>query len=156
MTKQEFLEELREALSEELDSQQVYEQMNYYTNYINEQTGAGRSEAEILEELGDARIIAHTIIDGIEQEQNGYREHARPFADENGNVYERRTTTYTSENGAEIPSWQAKLKLYGCLGLVLVFVFVIVALVTRLFIWLLPSIVVIALLVWIFKQLNGR
>ena len=72
MTKQDFLAVLQEALSEELNGAQVNEQISYYRRYIDEQVAAGRSESEVLEELGDARIIAHNIIDGVEEEGNTY------------------------------------------------------------------------------------
>ena len=65
MTKQEYLAVLREALSEELSGAQVSDQINYYRQYIEEQIASGRSETDVLEELGDARIIAHNIIDEI-------------------------------------------------------------------------------------------
>lgn len=55
MTKQEFLYALETALSEELNDIQVNEQINYYRQYIEEQIASGRSESEVLEELGDAR-----------------------------------------------------------------------------------------------------
>ncbi|MDD3221683.1 MAG: DUF1700 domain-containing protein [Clostridia bacterium] len=142
MTKQGFLLELQAALAEELSDAQVYEQVNYYSNYIDEQMGLGRSESEVLQELGDARLIARTVIDGIEQDSAGYTIHTG--------------TTYTSEEASMEPDWKVKMKAYGCLGLVLIVIFLVIALVTRLFIWMLPSILVVALLVWIFKQLNGR
>ena len=66
MTKQEFFMKLRETLSDELNDRQVNEQVQYYEGYINEQIRLGRSESEVLDELGDPRSIAHNIIDGIE------------------------------------------------------------------------------------------
>ena len=143
MTKQEYLAALQEALSEELSGAQVSDQINYYRQYIEEQIASGRSEADVLEELGDARIIAHNIIDGVEEERDTYR---------------RTTVTYTSGGdgeGAE-PTWKTKMKVYGIIALVLVVLFVIIALVTRLLIWMLPSIIVIACVVWILNRLSGR
>lgn len=143
MTKQEYLTALQEALSEELSAAQVNDQMNYYRQYIEEQIALGRSEADVLEELGDARIIAHNIIDGVEEESDTYR---------------RTTVTYTSggdEEGIK-PTWKTKMKVYGFIALVLVVLFVVIALVTKLIIWLFPSIIVIACIVWILNRLSGR
>ena len=86
MTKQEYLAVLREALSEELSGAQVSDQINYYRQYIEEQIASGRSETDVLEELGDARIIAHNIIDGAEEERDTYR---------------RTTVTYSGGGDAE-------------------------------------------------------
>ena len=143
MTKQEYLAVLREALSEELSGAQVSDQINYYRQYIEEQIASGRSEADVLEELGDARIIAHNIIDGAEEERDTYR---------------RTTVTYTSDSDGQDaePTWKTKMKVYGTIALVLVVLFMIIALVTKLIIWLLPSIIVIACIVWIINRLSGR
>ena len=154
MTKQEFLSSLQETLAEELSGQQVTEQVRYYNAYIDEQIAAGRGEGEVLEELGDARMIARNIIDGAEQESQGYRERTRAYSDRN--IYGETRTTYVSEGMEEEQGWKSKLKVYGCLGLVFVVVFMVIAFVTRLLIWLLPSILVIVLLVWIFKQFGRR
>lgn len=155
MTKQEFLSSLQETLAEELNGQQVAEQIRYYNSYIDEQTAGGRPETEVLEELGDARMIARNIIDGLEQEGYSYKDRTQTFSDGNGNVYERTRMTYTNEDGSG-DGWKTKLKVYGCLGFALVALFVVIALVTRLIIWLLPSVIVIVLLVWIFKQFDRR
>ena len=143
MTKQEYLAALREALSEELSGAQVSDQINYYRQYIEEQIASGRSEADVLEELGDARIIAHNIIDGAEEERDTYR---------------RTTVTYTSDSDGQDaePTWKTKMKVYGTIALVLVVLFMIIALVTKLIIWLLPSLIVIACIVWIINRLSGR
>lgn len=143
MTKQEYLAVLREALSEELSGAQVSDQINYYRQYIEEQIASGRSETDVLEELGDARIIAHNIIDGAEEERDTYR---------------RTTVTYSGGGDAEgvEPTWKTKMKVYGIIALVLVVLFIFIALVTKLIIWLLPSIIVIACIVWIINRLSGR
>lgn len=143
MTKQEFLYALEAALSEELNSIQVNEQINYYRQYIEEQAASGRSESEVLDELGDARIIAHNIIDGIEEEPN----------------YHRTTVTYTTGDEGEEGelSWKTKVKTYGTIAIIIAVVVLVLALVTRLIIWMLPSIIVIAVVLLIFyKRRDGR
>lgn len=57
-----FLRELREALQGEISVQEVNENIDYYKRYFNEQMKLGRSLNDILEELGDPRIIATSII----------------------------------------------------------------------------------------------
>lgn len=143
MTKQEFLTVLQEALSEELNGAQVNEQVNYYRRYIEEQVAGGRTESEVLDELGDARIIAHNVIDGLEAE---------------GQTYQRTTVTYTEGESGENagPTWKTKVKVYGTIALIIALIFVILALVTKLIIWLLPSIIVIAVVLWILRKLDGR
>lgn len=63
MNKGEFLEGLRNTLSGEVPPSVVQENLRYYDDYIRTEIQNGRSEAEVMAELGDARLIARTIID---------------------------------------------------------------------------------------------
>lgn len=63
MTKFEFTENLRKALSGRVNYNVVNDNVAYYENYIDTEVRKGRSEQEILEELGDPRLIAKTIIE---------------------------------------------------------------------------------------------
>lgn len=63
MNKQEFLEQMRTALSGEVSPAVIQENMSYYDSYISEEMRKGRSEQEVMDELGDPRLIARTIID---------------------------------------------------------------------------------------------
>lgn len=83
MNKEEFLRGLKTALSGELPPGALQSNLNYYEDYIRTEIGKGRSEAEVMEELGDPRLIARTIIDttpgaGGEYDTGGY---------ENGDSY---------------------------------------------------------------------
>lgn len=61
MSRNEFLKKLREVLSESLDKESVNAQIDYYDNYISDEVTKGRSEKEVIDELGDPRLIAKTI-----------------------------------------------------------------------------------------------
>lgn len=63
MTKFEFTESLRKALSGRVNYNVVNDNVTYYENYIDTEIRKGRNEQEILEELGDPRLIAKTIIE---------------------------------------------------------------------------------------------
>ena len=58
MSQKEFLEELRTALSGKLSAQAVLENIEYYRNYIEGEVRSGKSEAQVLEMLGDPWILA--------------------------------------------------------------------------------------------------
>lgn len=62
MTKQEFLLDLQKALTNRLSSAEVNEHVNYYREYIEVEIRKGREEAEVIEELGDPRLIAKSIL----------------------------------------------------------------------------------------------
>ncbi len=61
MSKQEFLDGLRAALSGRLGASLIAENVNYYEDYINTQVRMGRGESEVVRELGDPRLIAKSI-----------------------------------------------------------------------------------------------
>lgn len=63
MKKDEFLQGLTEALTNEVPPETVRENLRYYEDYIRGEMGKGRPESEIMEELGSPRLIARTIID---------------------------------------------------------------------------------------------
>ena len=63
MNKQVFLDELRQALEGNISSQSIVSNIMYYDEYFTNEIRKGRSEEEIIDELGDPRLIAKTIID---------------------------------------------------------------------------------------------
>ncbi len=62
MTRSEFLNRLKHDLGNDLNSSQVQEQVNYYDSYIREEMDKGRSESEVVDELGDPWAIAKNIV----------------------------------------------------------------------------------------------
>lgn len=62
MTRQEFLEELKNALTGEVSPEVMMDSYRYYSNYIDEEIRKGRKEEDILEELGRPNLIARSII----------------------------------------------------------------------------------------------
>ena len=77
MTKQEFLEKLRLALNGRVSSELLMENMQFYEDYINVEIRKGRTEDEVLAQLGDPRLIARTIVEtrgsekSIQEEREG-------------------------------------------------------------------------------------
>ena len=69
MSKQEFLDTLRRALARELSESEVADNINYYWNYIEQQVASGKSEEQVLSELGDPRLIARTILQVDQQKE---------------------------------------------------------------------------------------
>ena len=164
MSRQEFIDELKVSLSGLESKSQINENIRYYDNYIKEQVASGKSEAEVLKDLGDPRLIAKTILAsepvGQEAFYGGQDEYAYTREDntpENTTIHvddENGSYTFRYESGRNV-GWKTKAKFYITIAvIVLVIAFILIA-VTKLFIWMLPAIVVIALVGWIFKHLNG-
>lgn len=66
MRKAEFLKELQDALQGEVSAAVIRENLNYYDQYISQETISGRREEDVIEEIGSPRLIARTIIDSSE------------------------------------------------------------------------------------------
>lgn len=62
MTKNEFLSILRDSLAGNVPSDVINENISYYKDYIENND---KTESQVLEELGDPRLIARTIIDSF-------------------------------------------------------------------------------------------
>ncbi|HIQ73869.1 MAG TPA: DUF1700 domain-containing protein [Candidatus Cottocaccamicrobium excrementipullorum] len=63
MDKREFLEKLALALAGQVPRSVIEENISYYDSYISGEMRKGRSQADVLNELGDPRLIARTIIE---------------------------------------------------------------------------------------------
>lgn len=63
MTKEEFIKELRESLYTEIPSIEIENNVRYYNEYIDNQTSSGKTMDQVMEKLGDPRLIARTIIE---------------------------------------------------------------------------------------------
>lgn len=76
MTKTEFLEALRRALNGNMAAASVEDNLKFYENYFYSEEAKGRSEAAVLSELGDPRILARTLIDAAERAGDAYAREA--------------------------------------------------------------------------------
>ena len=63
MTKAEFLEMMEQKLTGELDEHTVGKTLRYYSEYIDLEMRKGKTEQEVLEDLGSPLLIARTILD---------------------------------------------------------------------------------------------
>lgn len=61
MTKEEFLDGLMKALASTGSQSLIAENIRFYSSYIDDELSKGRSIDEIMEELGEPRLIANSI-----------------------------------------------------------------------------------------------
>lgn len=97
MNKREFLYQLEELLKGELPASKVSEYKRYYEQYIAEQMQQGKSEKQVLEELGNARLIAKSILQNEKMSQgNSGSYETEDFAQES---YENQSEKQQSQGG---------------------------------------------------------
>lgn len=72
MDRTEFIERLQRALAAGISSGQVAENVRYYQDYIDAEVRRGRSEREVLDSLGDPRLLAKSIIEANKHAGTSY------------------------------------------------------------------------------------
>lgn len=151
MSKQEFLETLRRALARELSESEVADNINYYWNYIEQQIAMGKSEEQVLQELGDPRLIARTILQVDEKRDE------ESFAE--STVYEGEDGTYREESGYEdvyqgVHEQVHRMSVKDWIRIILVLAIILLVLGTVFHIlWkLLPVFLLIAGILWIYRR----
>lgn len=131
MDRNEFIGTLRGALQGEISDALVEEHVNYYYHYISEEIARGKKEEEVMELLGDPRLIARTIIDTA----GGQRQASSSWTYTEGEP-ERPKGFHARENEdgkvdihygrLKLNTWYGKLLIAAIIVLVLMLVFTIV------------------------------
>ena len=151
MTKKQFMEELRSSLEGRVSPMVMQQNVNYYENYINEQIRNGKNEQDILDELGNPRLIARSIIDATDEEDDHVQtEYYEEEHEENPeDMFDTNTHIFTMNS--------TKFKL-GCLLSVIIFIFIIYLLfhVLNAVMIVLGPVIMIGLIVALIMNLTGR
>ena len=135
MTKQEFLEGLRRHLSGSMEYRQVNEHLRYYTEYIDSQIRQGKSEEQVMQELGDPRLIAKTLT-GMEGTDTVREEYREEYIEDDGKVNSNDHYIHFNGKTLRIPGWLFSVLVFLVLFCVLTVVFTLIS-------WLLPYMMVI-------------
>ena len=77
MTRAEFLGELRETLSGNMSESEVQSNLAYYSSYIDDDGRKGKTDEEVLEDLGSPFAIAKTLLRPYENEGKTYEEETK-------------------------------------------------------------------------------
>lgn len=126
MTKQEFLEELKNALMGEVPAEVMMDSYRYYSTYIDDEVRKGRTEKEVLDELGKPSLIARSIVTAQSGERAAdveYTEDGRTKKVKHKSRAEKKESagnTYR-EFVFDINAWYAKV-LFVAILIVLIFI----------------------------------
>ncbi len=141
MTKFEFTDLLRSALSVKLPASEVEEHVRYYNEYIDNRIRMGESEEDVLASLGDPRLLARTIID------------TSPSAEERAESgYSSSTSSDPNESSRRFPRLNP---FWVALFIAVVVLFVILSFVGAVIYYLAPVLIPLILIVWfinVFKR----
>lgn len=78
MRQEEFLKIFQEALAGKISDRIIQENANYYRVYIKNEIASGKTEEEVLQLLGDPRLLAKTI-----EESNKFANNDESYASDN-------------------------------------------------------------------------
>ena len=162
-TKEEFLEKLRASLKGNVEDTVLYSNINYYEMYIDNEVKNGKSEKDVLNELGDPALIAKTIktvkkinnINTTNNEQSYYYQNSsnESYNNKSNNGKRMFYTNYMGERGS-----------IGCIITMLI-VFIIVSIIWKLFFGTiefaisffgLPGFLLLLFIWWYFLSNNRR
>lgn len=150
MTKYEFLEKMRHALSNDLSGSVVQENVEYYDGYISEEVRNGRSETAVIEELGDPWALARTIIEsaanaGSSREEYAYGSARQAFEQE----VQERNHFHIFGLGAW---WKRLLLILGIVGVLMLFA----AVIGGIFSLLAPVLVPCLIIIFVSRMIGGN
>lgn len=148
MTKIEFLDGLRTALSSDVTAQEMQENLSYYSQYIDDEIRKGRTEQEVLDELGDPWIIARTIIDA-----NGGTTAKETIYEADNREYEDRQKGQRKTNVMLLDTWWKKLLLMIC---IVGIIFLVFAVITGIISLIAPIVIPALVIIMLVKMLRGR
>lgn len=156
MTAENFLSELKNALDGSISPSSVNENIRYYEEYIDTEKMKGRTEEEIMGELGDPRLIARTIIDTSDvSDMRGSRRIYENGADTGSDYREEEER----RNGARFVRVSGLKALAVMIGILLIFVVILFAaafLVGSFIVAFWPAIIVAAVIWWILNPTKGQ
>lgn len=135
MTRQEFLDELREALQGDISQARINENVNYYNNYIIEESRKGRTEDEVIAALGSPRLIAKSISEASQASFSQDVEYEDVREDRQQEGFHAK---YEEDKGWDIRYGRFKLNSWYGLALVILIAVLILLLIGSLMAVLLP------------------
>lgn len=158
MTRQEFLEELRISLQGEINQGRINEHLHYYDTYIMEESRKGKTEQQVLEELGNPRLIAKTLIDTEGNSEGAYWEssYSSEYRESNQTAKKGFHANYSKDKGWDIRFGRFRLNSwYGKIVMMLLAILVIVV-VARIVAFLLPLVIGVVLILTALSLIFGR
>jgi len=155
MSKNEFLDKLFKALSNDLNKNVVQENIDYYSQYIDNEIRKGRREEEVIAELGDPWAIAKTIAD------------TEMMKGKKSNTYESVSSTYGDEGRSTKRNEEHKknsffdglgggIKVFLILLLIVAVIAIVVVVIGGIFSALVPIMIPVMILILLYRLLSNR
>jgi len=138
-----FLKELESYLKTDLDDASVQYHLDYYRNYIEMEVEEGKNEFEVIETLGNPRVIGKNIVltwhmdNDMKAGTQAYKESKEHGTPQNKSLPER-------------------IKKYAVIAAVIFIIIFILALVLKVAFLVLPILLIFAVLSYLIKNVGKR
>lgn len=149
MNRQEFVDRLRIALSGKVSPTLVEENARYYEDYINTRIRLGEAEENVLQGLGDPRLIARSIV-AAESVRTGNDDTQQAYGDREEREERQRGFRHFL-HVSNMPTWVLPVLAGGILLLFLVALGLLFRLVLHMLAWLWPLIAIAMIVIFFIK-----
>jgi len=144
MSRQDFIDALKRALYGKTDDFTLADHIQYYESYIAQEVATGKSEQEVLNELGDPRLIARTLLEAADTKASSYTEYIVTDQDDSSPEPEVRIRRYEG--------WKA----VAVTVFLILIVLLILVLVFQILVALLPLLIVIGAVGWLIRKMTSQ
>lgn len=146
MSREEFLTELRKALQGRVSQQTVNDNLRYYEEYILAESHKGKTEAEVIAELGNPRLLAKSIIDA--ENATAEKSTAKSTAEPQSGMVGQDTAS------GEFSFKKIKIRIWLILAAVFLFVILLIILLAQVVAFLLPILLPIVIIFFLVAAIS--
>lgn len=122
MRSEDFILSFRETLTGEVSDAIIQENVTFYRQYIRKQMEQGRTEDEVLESLGNPRLLAKTIIEREKFKNAGKYEEA-----DTDRGRKTATESKIKEHALQLPGWIAGILAVFVIALLIGLAFCVIS-----------------------------
>lgn len=156
MNKQEFTDKLQEALNGNVSAGVVRENVAYYEDYISTEVRKGKTEREVLQALGDPRLIARTIMEtnGTGYRSGAYQDAGYQNAGSGNTEYQGsgyRQGSYGDSGNTNVAKRSFRMPVWAWIVLVVVIIALIISAVCSVLSFLAPVLIPVLVIVFLVK-----
>lgn len=151
MRQEEFLKIFQEALAGKISDRIIQENANYYRVYIKNEIASGKTEEEVLQLLGDPRLLAKTI-----EESNKFANNDESYAsDNNGWSFQGNKERHDSQTHSTDIRKVFKMRGWLSLAITAVVLIALVSLIFSVISFFAPVILVALVGLFVYRVITG-
>lgn len=154
MSKQEFLQRLRDALTGEVPGNVIEDNIRFYDEYISTEVKNGSMEEEVIASIGDPRLIAKTIMEASENASASGKTYYESYSGTSRSVYEDQENTGHQMHYFDLSKWYWKALAVGTLILVFFLAATILTGIISLLMPLLGPLFLVLLILWFVRGMK--